>query len=143
LRGRKAKPLALRVSEGDTRKKGTLKVKQELASQPKSAKGLPHAPKSLTSRERVEYKGIKIAMEELDIDERADSKMVALASIACAEARTRKTGQTLRTALAYLSNLGLAGPASRARLGGKADTGPGDLMAMLSAPRESKRQQVQ
>jgi hypothetical protein len=82
-------------------------------------------------------------MEELDVAERADSKVVALASIACAEARTSKTGQALRTALAYLSNLGLAGPASRARLDGNADNDKDDLMALLSAPREPRKQQVQ
>jgi hypothetical protein len=143
LRGRKPKPLNLQVAEGDTRKKGTLKVKAALAAQPKSARGLPHAPKSLTSRERIEYKGIKEAIEELNLAEHADSKVVALAAIACAEARTTKTGQALRTALAYLSNLGLAGPASRARLSAPTETGVSDLMTLLSAPREAKKPHIQ
>ena len=137
--GRKPKPLSLQIAEGDTRKRGRLKLRQELANQPKGIPILPPPPPGLDAEERGHYEEIAAGLDFWGLADATDVSVVAMAAIACNQARNKKTGEALRTALAYLSSLGLGGPASRVRLPiEKAASGEKDLMAMLSAPRATR-----
>lgn len=139
MRGRKPKPLPLQIAEGDTRKRGRIKLRQALQSQRKGIAVLPPPPPGLDAEERGHYEEIASAIDLLGLADSSDATVVALAAIACAKAREKKSGESLRTALAYLSSLGCGGPASRQRLAAdKPANGEKDLMDMLSAPRAPK-----
>lgn len=144
MRGRKPKPLSLQKSEGDTRKRGARKLAAAIKAEPRSLGEVGPAPEYLTDEERMEYEGIRDDLEALRLLDKADGRVMALAAIACATAQRGRTGQALRTALTYLSSLGLAGASSRARLAvEKPSDGAEELAAILSRPRERKAPIVQ
>src|SRR5678816_4355712 len=115
MRGRKPKPLSRQLAEGDTRKRGVRKLREAIKAEPRSIGEVGPAPEYLTAEERTEYEGLRNALEALRLLDKADEKVIALAAIACAVAQQKRTGEHLRTALAYLSTLGLAGASSRVK----------------------------
>lgn len=144
MRGRKPKPLSLQIAEGDTRKRGVRKLREALSREPKSGRPLGDAPVYLDESERAEFYTIKQAVDDLGLADGADEGMIALAAIACVSARTTRSSTALRTALGFLSSLGLGGPASRARLTlDKSDTADDELMQLLSSPRKPRAEKVQ
>lgn len=144
MRGRKPKPLALQIAEGDTRKRGVRKLAQAIKNEPKSGRPLGSAPVYLDPEEKAEYEVIRQAVSDLGLADGADDGVIALAAISCVAARTTRSSSALRTALGFLSSLGLGGPASRTRLAtDKADADKKDLMEMLSTPRQPFAEKVQ
>lgn len=138
MRGRKPKPLSLQIAEGDTRKRGKRKLAAALKAQRRGIPVLPPAPANLTPAEQSQYETIADAVEVLGLTDSSDSECVALAAIACVQAKEIKSGTALRTALTYLTSLGCGGPASRMRMPPEKGDGSQDLMTMLSAPRAPK-----
>jgi hypothetical protein len=140
LRGRKPNPIRIQLATGDPRKKGRRKLKEQASMEIKVPSGLPDAPGDAPSDVESEYLTIKQLLEDSGLAHQPDRICVYLAAIACVEARKRRSGESLRTALAFLSNLGLGGEVSRMRIkNDKPDTSEQDLMALLSAPRERKK----
>ena len=102
--------------------------------------GLPDAPVDAPPEVQSEYLAIRQLLEDSGLAHKPDQICVHLAAIACVEAKKRRSGESLRTALAYLSNLGLSGEVSRMRIkNDKSDTSEHDLMALLSTPRERNK----
>lgn len=139
MRGPKPKPISLQIAEGDPRKRGKRKLAEANKRQRRGIPIIPPAPATLTPAEQSQYETIAAAVDVLGITDSSDSECVTLAAIACVQAREIKSGTALRTALAYLTSLGCAGPASRMRMSSdKPANGEKDLMDMLSAPRAPK-----
>lgn len=139
MRGRKPNPISLQIAEGDPRKRGKRKLAQAAKMQRKGIPILPPAPATLTPAEQSQYETLAAAVDVLGLSDSSDSEVVALAAIACVQARASKSGSALRTALAYLSSLGCGGPASRMRMPlEKPANGEKDLMEMLSTPRKKQ-----
>jgi hypothetical protein len=136
--GPRPKPLSLQIVEGDPRKRGKRKLAQAAKMQRKGIPILPPAPANLTAEEQSQYETLAAAVDLLGLTDSSDSEVVALAAIACVQAREVKSGSALRTALAYLTSLGCGGPASRMRMPPEKGDQTQDLMAILSAPRAPK-----
>jgi hypothetical protein len=140
LRGRKPNPIRIQLAAGDPRRKGWRKLREEASLELKVQSGLPDVPVDATPEVQSEYLRIKQLLEDSGLAHQPDQICVHLAAIACIEAKKRRSGESLRTALAYLSNLGLGGEVSRMRIkNDKSDTTEQDLMALLSTPRERNK----
>jgi hypothetical protein len=136
LRGRKSKPISL--SEGDTRKRGAKKHAELAAKIDHGDPKLPDAPIAFSVEEKFVYQDIREALDRLGYTDSSDAICVKLAALAIREAEEKRTGQAMRTALAFLSNLGLAGGVSRRFRAEKQGNPTEDLMTLLSGPRTPK-----
>jgi phage terminase small subunit len=79
MRGRKPKPIALQISEGDTRRRGRLKLSTKAMPQP--AHGLPETPNYLHGRARSAWNIWRAELEAMDLDAAADAMMLEAACV--------------------------------------------------------------
>lgn len=82
MRGRKPKPTALQIAEGDPRRRGVNKIAQQLASEPKATRGLPRCPSHLKGVARRLWKFWAEELEAMALDHRPDGPMLELACVA-------------------------------------------------------------
>lgn len=82
LRGRKPKPTAQQVAEGDPRKLGVHRLEQKLAAEAKASRGLPRCPAHLKGRARKAWKSWSEELELMNIDCRPDAQMLEGACVA-------------------------------------------------------------
>jgi phage terminase small subunit len=150
VRGRKPKPLSLQIADGDTRKRGVRKLREQLAAEPKAARGLPDCPHYLSGYARHAWNVWKEDLASMDLDRRPDALTLEMCCIAYAAVRSKYRKKDydgmdkhLKTVRSFQSEFGLS-PVSRTRLTiEKPDNGEKDLMAMLSAPRMPRKTAVQ
>ena len=76
MRGRKPKPTALKIAEGDTRKQGVHKLEERLAAEPKTTRGLPEAPEHLSERARDAWEFWAAELKDMKLDRRPDAQML-------------------------------------------------------------------
>src|SRR4051812_27853685 len=86
MRGRKPKPTATQIAEGDTRKRGVGKLKAKLASEPKPARGLTECPSHLTGRARAAWTFWAEELESMKQSFRPDGMMLEGACVNYARA---------------------------------------------------------
>lgn len=82
MRGRPPKPLTRQIAEGDTRKRGILKLRQQLEREPKAARGLPDCPRHLAGRGRAAWRFWTEELEAMQLDCRPDAMMLEGACVA-------------------------------------------------------------
>jgi hypothetical protein len=56
MKGRKPKPAARQIAEGDPSKRGVHKLDAKLDAEPKATRGLPPCPKHLRGRARTAWR---------------------------------------------------------------------------------------
>jgi P27 family predicted phage terminase small subunit len=76
MRGRKRKPIERQIADGDTRKRGRLKLAEQLASIPKTARGLPDCPRHLRGRARAAWNLLRSELEAMELDATADAMLL-------------------------------------------------------------------
>lgn len=76
MRGRKPKPAAKQIADGDPRKHGVHKLDAMAASEPAATKGLPPCPRHLNGRARMAWKFWAEELEAMDLDRRPDAMML-------------------------------------------------------------------
>jgi P27 family predicted phage terminase small subunit len=81
MRGRKPKPIAVQIAEGDRRKRGRLKLAEQLASIPKTARGLPDCPRHLRGRARSAWNLLRNELETMELDATADAMLLEAACV--------------------------------------------------------------
>jgi len=86
MKGRKRKPTAQQIAEGDPGKRGVHKLDEKLASEPAATKGLPACPRRLTGRAREAWKFWVEELEAMDLDRRPDAMMLEGACVNFARA---------------------------------------------------------
>lgn len=86
MRGRKPKPTALQLSEGDPRKLGVHRLEQKLEAEAKSSRGLPRCPAHLKGVARKVWKIWSKELERMNLDCRPDAQMLEGACVAYEEA---------------------------------------------------------
>jgi P27 family predicted phage terminase small subunit len=86
LKGRKPKPTARQIAEGDPRQRGVHKLDEKLASEPAATKGLPACPPHLAGRARSVWKFWAEELEAMDLDRRPDAMMLEGACVNFARA---------------------------------------------------------
>lgn len=86
MRGRKPKPAAQALVDGDTRKIGANKLKAKLASEPAAEKGLPNCPSHLKALARDAWESWSQDLQDMDMDRRPDAQMLEGACVAYARA---------------------------------------------------------
>jgi P27 family predicted phage terminase small subunit len=86
MRGRKPKPTATQIAEGDPRKHGVHKLDDRLASEPAATKGLPECPRHLTGRANHAWKFWAEELAAMDLDRRPDAMMLEGACVNFARA---------------------------------------------------------
>jgi P27 family predicted phage terminase small subunit len=86
MRGRKPKPIATQISEGDPRKKGVRKLQARLAAEPKASKGLPACPRHLKGRARYAWKFWTEELCAMSLDRRPDAMALEGACVLYARA---------------------------------------------------------
>jgi len=77
MRGRKPKPVAQKLAEGDTWKVGVGKLQEQIAAEPKAARGLPPCPEHVTdpvARDQWDFWAEELAA--MDLDRRPDGAML-------------------------------------------------------------------
>jgi P27 family predicted phage terminase small subunit len=77
MRGRKPKPISLQIAEGDTRRRGRLKLSTKAI--PQLAHGLPECPHYLRGRARSVWNIWRAELEAMDLDAAADAPMLEAA----------------------------------------------------------------
>jgi len=82
MRGRKPKPTALQVSEGDPRKLGVHRLEQKLAAEAKGSRGLPKCPPHLEGLARKAWRFWSEELAHMNLDCRPDALMLEGACIA-------------------------------------------------------------
>lgn len=76
MRGRKPKPTAVQIAEGDPRKKGVRKLREKLDSEPKATRGLPPCPRHLRGRARAAWNFWSEELAGMGLDRRPDAQML-------------------------------------------------------------------
>jgi P27 family predicted phage terminase small subunit len=84
--GRKPKPLATQISEGDPAKRGKNKLRQQMAAEPKPTKGLPLCPRHLRGRARAAWNFWRQELEAMNLDAKPDAMMLEGACVNYARA---------------------------------------------------------
>jgi P27 family predicted phage terminase small subunit len=82
LRGRKPKPTAQQVAEGDPRKLGVHQLERKAAAEAKGSRGLPNCPSHLKGRARKAWKSWSEELERMNLDCRPDAQMLEGACVA-------------------------------------------------------------
>ena len=171
MQGRKPKPIARQLAEGDPLRRGKRKLREQLAAEPKATRGLPDCPRHLRGRERAAWKFWRTELKAIKMDFRPDAMMLEGACVNYARAvradlMIAKEGPTIdqpifdrkgkqigvrvknHPALAisaaawrqmhgFCSEFGFS-PIARTRLAIEGDDGEGDLLSILSQPRQRK-----
>jgi len=86
MRGRKPKPTAQQILEGDPRKLGVHRLEQKLAAEAKGVRGLPRCPTRLGNVARKAWKFWSEELERMNLDCRPDAQMLEGACIAYEQA---------------------------------------------------------
>lgn len=86
MRGRKPKPAAQQISEGDPAKRGVHKLDQRLAAEPKAPRGLPPIPDHLKGLARDVWKFWARELSIMQLDRRPDGPMLEGACVAYSRA---------------------------------------------------------
>jgi P27 family predicted phage terminase small subunit len=86
MKGRKPKPAAQQVAEGDPRRIGVHKLEQRAASEAKATRGLPNCPTHLKGLARKAWKFWSRELEAMGMDCRPDGPMLEGVCIAYANA---------------------------------------------------------
>jgi P27 family predicted phage terminase small subunit len=86
MKGRKPKPIAQQIAEGDPRQRGKRKLEQKLAAEPKAARGLPSCPRHLKGRARVAWNFWSEELAAMNLDRRPDAMVLEGACIGYARA---------------------------------------------------------
>ncbi len=81
MRGRKPKPTALRIAEGDPGKLGKQKLEQIGASHPRAETGLPPSPDRLQGLAREAYEYWREQLEKMRLAEMPDSLTLERAAV--------------------------------------------------------------
>src|SRR5436305_14436798 len=76
MRGRKPKPIAQQIAEGDPRKRGKRKLEESRAREPKAARGLPDCPEHIEGRARSAWDFWREELIAMNIDSRPDAMML-------------------------------------------------------------------
>lgn len=76
MRGRKPKPVARQIAEGDPSKRGVHKLDERLEAEPKVTRGLPPCPQHLKGRARKVWKYWAEELESMNLDCRPDAMML-------------------------------------------------------------------
>lgn len=86
MRGRKPKPTARQIAEGDPRKKGKGKLREKLAAEPDAKRGLPACPRHLRGRARSAWNFWAEELASMNLDSRPDAMMLEGACVGYARA---------------------------------------------------------
>ena len=86
MRGRKPKPTAVQIAEGDPRKKGTGKLRERLEREPDARRGLPDCPRHLKGRARAAWAFWNEELASMNLDCRPDAMMLEGACVNYARA---------------------------------------------------------
>jgi len=73
--------MALQIAEGDTRKRGRLKLAERLASIPTPPHGLPDCPTHLHGRARSAWNLLRRELEMMELDATADAMLLEAACV--------------------------------------------------------------
>jgi P27 family predicted phage terminase small subunit len=171
MRGRKPKPLGMRLAEGDARKVGVRKLKAQIAAEPKASRGLER-PSHMKGIAAATWAFWSEELESMNLDCRPDAPMlegacVAYARAIAADELVERDGLIIdqisnkgevravtnpaisisnaawKNVKAFCSEFGLS-PASRTRLTlEKRDETQQELMELLSSPRKPRAEKVQ
>jgi|SRR5579862_735412 len=76
MRGRKPKPVAMQIAEGDPSKHGVHRLEQSLANEIKASRGLPRCPAHLKGKARKAWKLWSEELADMDLDCRPDAQML-------------------------------------------------------------------
>lgn len=79
MRGRKPKPISLRIAEGDRRKVGRMKLATKSTPQPE--RGLPSCPYYLHGRARAAWNVWRVELEAMQLDAAGDAMMLEAACV--------------------------------------------------------------
>ena len=82
MKGRKPKPAARQIAEGDPSKRGVHKLDAKLDAEPKATRGLPPCPKHLKGRARTAWRFWSRELNGMSLDCRPDAPMLEGACIA-------------------------------------------------------------
>jgi P27 family predicted phage terminase small subunit len=82
MRGRKPKPVAQQIAEGDPRRHGVNKLRERMEAEPKASRGLPPCPKHLGARAKKVWKFWAEELEAMNLDRRPDAQMLEGAAVA-------------------------------------------------------------
>jgi P27 family predicted phage terminase small subunit len=86
MRGRKPKPIAQQIAEGDPRKIGKKKLQRMLEAGPQAARGLPKCPRHLRGRARAAWNYWREELIAMQLDSRPDAMMLEGACVNYAKA---------------------------------------------------------
>jgi P27 family predicted phage terminase small subunit len=86
MRGRKPKPLAQRIAEGDAQKVGKKKLQEQLAREPKAMVGYPPCPSHLSGLAKKTWTFLVEQLEFMDQDRKPDAVMLEGACVNYARA---------------------------------------------------------
>jgi len=86
MRGRKPKPVAQQIAEGDPRKHGVKKLAERLDAEPRPTKGLPECPRHLKGRARFAWNFWVEELAAMNLDRRPDAMMLEGACVNYARA---------------------------------------------------------
>ena len=82
MRGRKPRPTAQQILEGDPRKLGVHRLEEKLKAEVRGARGLPKCPTHLQGRARKAWKFWSEELERMNMDCRPDAQMLEGACVA-------------------------------------------------------------
>ena len=76
MRGRKPKPVARQIAEGDPRKRGVHQLDARLEAEPRATRGLPECPQHLKGIARKAWRFWAAELEGMSLDCRPDAMML-------------------------------------------------------------------
>lgn len=76
MRGRKPKPVARQIAEGDPRKRGVHQLDARLEAEPRATRGLPECPQHLKGIARKAWRFWATELEGMSLDCRPDAMML-------------------------------------------------------------------
>lgn len=86
MRGRKPKPTARQIAEGDPSKHGKGKLRERLTAEPNAKRGLPACPRHLRGRARSAWNFWAEELGAMNLDHRPDAMMLEGACVGYARA---------------------------------------------------------
>ena len=76
MRGRKPKPAARQIVEGDPQKRGVHKLQERLEAEPEARRGLPDCPRHIKGRAREAWEFWVEELVAMNLDHRPDAMML-------------------------------------------------------------------
>src|SRR5579884_1012379 len=156
MRGRKPRPTAQQISEGDPRKLGVHRLEEKLKAEVRGTRGLPKCPPHLKGIARKAWRFWSEELEKMNLDCRPDALMLEGACIGYEMAITayeavQKQGllvakrildpETNRLVVSNVKPNPAVAQLNAALMLEKPPAEEDDLMAILSQPRDRKTQQ--